>query len=63
MNMTTERDDAMGRHDARKTLAGPSREEVLSESQKAEQDALKQEADDLLKMHREARLRAAGARP
>ena len=59
--MAAERDDAYGRHDARQTLSAPSRKEVLSESQKAEQDALQQEADDLLKMHRDLRLRAAGA--
>ena len=62
-DMAMDRDDALGRHDARKTLQGPSRAVELSESQKAEQEALKQEAEDLLKHHKELRLRAAGARP
>eukprot|EP00439_Symbiodinium_sp_Y106_P056607 s3127_g7.t4 len=61
-DVATERDDALGRHDARKTLLGPSREEVLSESQKAERDALNQEAEEVLKLHRDLRLRAGAAK-
>ncbi|CAE7652658.1 HCN4 [Symbiodinium sp. CCMP2456] len=57
-DVATARDDALGRHDARKTLLGPSRDEVLSESQKAERDALNQEAEEVLKLHRDLRLRA-----
>lgn len=57
-DVATARDDAWGRHDARKTLLGPSRDEVLSESQKAERDALNQEAEEVLKLHRDLRLRA-----
>ncbi|CAK9064695.1 unnamed protein product [Durusdinium trenchii] len=60
--LSAQRDDALGRRDARAlavarpvALAG----EQLSEAERAEREALQKEAEDLLKHHREMRLKSS----
>ncbi|CAL1170044.1 unnamed protein product [Cladocopium goreaui] len=57
-DLSSQRDNALGRCDAR--VIHRPREEELSESQKAEREALQKEAEDLIKQHREMRLKASG---
>ena len=56
-DLCSQRDNALGRCDAR--VIHRPREEELTESQKAEREALQKEADDLIKQHREMRLKTS----
>mmetsp|Transcript_9080 Transcript_9080/g.14723 ORF Transcript_9080/g.14723 Transcript_9080/m.14723 type:complete len:136 (-) Transcript_9080:53-460(-) len=58
-DLSSHRDNALGRCDAR--VIHRPREEELSESQKAEHEALQKEAEDLIKQHREMRLKTLGS--